>query len=67
MAPASRGTAVSMFASCFFLGQSVGVTIASTLADATGTAAVFGGAALLLTALAVVFAPALARHQRPAR
>jgi predicted MFS family arabinose efflux permease len=38
MAPERRGAAVSAFASCFFLGQSVGVGIAGRLVARIGTA-----------------------------
>jgi MFS transporter, YNFM family, putative membrane transport protein len=64
MAPASRGTAVSLFASCFFLGQSAGVAIASTMSDTVGTAPMFAAAGLLAIVLAGAFAPALQRHRR---
>ena len=64
MSPAHRGTAVSLFASCFFLGQSAGVSIASALVDPIGTPAVFAGAAALLVVLGAVFGAALRR--RPA-
>jgi predicted MFS family arabinose efflux permease len=37
MAPERRGAAVSAFASCFFLGQSLGVGIAGIIADQLGT------------------------------
>lgn len=37
MAPERRGAAVSAFASCFFLGQSLGVGIAGIIADRMGT------------------------------
>lgn len=37
MAPERRGAAVSAFASCFFLGQSLGVGIAGVIADRMGT------------------------------
>ncbi len=40
MAPQRRGAAVSAFASCFFLGQSVGVGAAGMLVGRFGTAAV---------------------------
>jgi MFS transporter, YNFM family, putative membrane transport protein len=66
MAPASRGTAVSLFASCFFLGQSAGVAIASTMADTVGTTPVFVGAGVLAIGLATAFAPALRRHRQGA-
>ena len=64
MAPANRGTAVSLFASCFFLGQSTGVSIASAMVEWIGTPAVFTASALLLIAIATAFAAALRR--RPA-
>ena len=64
MAPANRGTAVSLFASCFFLGQSTGVSIASAMVEWIGTPAVFTASALLLITLATTFAAALRR--RPA-
>ena len=37
MAPERRGAAVSAFASCFFLGQSLGVGLAGIIADHIGT------------------------------
>ena len=64
MAPAHRGTAVSLFASCFFLGQSTGVSIASEMVDSIGTPAIFAGAALVLIVVGIAFAGAL--HRRPA-
>ena len=41
MAPAARGSAVSLFALCLFGGQSVGVWLAGKVVDAYGTAPVF--------------------------
>ncbi len=63
MAPSSRGTAVSMFASSFFLGQSIGVSIASTLVESVGAPVMFGAAAALVSLLAAAFAMALAGHR----
>jgi YNFM family putative membrane transporter len=40
MAPEARGTAVSLFASFLFLGQSLGVVLAAALIDRIGTSAV---------------------------
>lgn len=40
MAPERRGVAVSAFASCFFMGQSVGVGLAGILVEQRGTPAV---------------------------
>jgi MFS transporter, YNFM family, putative membrane transport protein len=50
MAPDARGVAMSMFASCFFMGQSLGVALAALLVDRQGPVPVFlaGGAALLV-------------------
>jgi len=62
MAPANRGTAVSLFASCFFLGQAIGVSIASAMADSIGTPTMFVAAALVLVTLAAAFAAALQRR-----
>ena len=38
MAPTRRGTAVALFASLFFLGQSLGVALAGRIAEGVGTA-----------------------------
>ena len=62
MAPANRGTAVSLFASCFFLGQAIGVSIASAMAESIGTPTMFVAAALVLVTLAAAFAAALQRR-----
>jgi predicted MFS family arabinose efflux permease len=62
MAPERRGAAVSAFASCFFMGQAIGVALAGHAAAQAGTARVIsaGGVGVLL--LATVFA-ALRRRQ----
>jgi predicted MFS family arabinose efflux permease len=52
MAPERRGAAVASFASCFYLGQSVGVAVAGALVERTGTAAIIvlgAGGVLLLS------------------
>ncbi len=56
MAPATRGTAVSLFASFLFLGQSLGVTGAAFLVDVAGLAAVFPVAIATIPLLAGAFA-----------
>lgn len=48
MAPTQRGTAVGLFASCLFAGQTLGVWLASTLADGLGFTYVFLLAAICL-------------------
>jgi predicted MFS family arabinose efflux permease len=53
MVPERRGTAVSVFVSCFFLGQSAGVALAGLGVERFGTAPVIvaGGAGVFLVAI----------------
>jgi MFS transporter, YNFM family, putative membrane transport protein len=60
MVPQARGTAVSMFASSFYLGQTAGVAVAALLVSRYGAPAMFAIAASLL----VVLAFWLVRRQR---
>jgi YNFM family putative membrane transporter len=62
MAPGARGTAISLFASAMFLGQSVGVLLAAALIErlGSGTVIALGGGVLLATGL--WFAQALRRR-----
>ena len=64
MAPHARGTAVSLFSSSLFLGQSIGVVLAASLIDRIGTGAVIalGGAVMALEG--VFFAWVLRRRER---
>jgi MFS transporter, YNFM family, putative membrane transport protein len=55
MAPEARGLAVSVFASCFFLGQAAGVAIGGPLIAAYGYPPLFAAVGALLLALALVF------------
>lgn len=64
MAPSVRGTAVSLFASAFFLGQSLGVYLASQVLFHFGILSVFIGAAVLVPVLSSVFAWRLSCHHR---
>lgn len=66
MAPQVRGTAVSLFASCFFLGQSLGVVFAARVIDHFGAVALYTAGAVLLPLLGGVFAGLLRRHRRAA-
>ncbi|MDP2819213.1 MAG: MFS transporter [Polaromonas sp.] len=59
MAPSARGTGVSLFASALFLGQSVGVLLAASLAARLGAGAVIALSGGVLVALGVIFARAL--------
>ena len=62
MAPSARGTAVSLFASALFLGQSVGVLLAASLIGRIGSGRVIalGGGILMLVGF--FFARALLRR-----
>lgn len=62
MAPGARGTAVSLFASALFLGQSVGVLLAASLVDRIGSGAVIALGGGVLTAVGLFFAQALRRR-----
>ena len=55
MAPSVRGTAVSLFAMCLFIGQSLGVTLAASAIPVTGFGPVFGVAAAGLVITGLVF------------
>jgi MFS transporter, YNFM family, putative membrane transport protein len=55
MVPGARGTAVSLFASCFFTGQSIGVWLASMCIDRHGFYVVFCTAAVTLPTIGAIF------------
>lgn len=63
MAPEVRGTAVSLFASAFFIGQSLGVMIAAKIIEDAGNFVLFFVAAVALLAIATLFAALLRRKQ----
>lgn len=63
MAPAVRGTAVSLFASCLFLGQSLGVIGAAWLVDVFGLWSVFPVGMVTLPILGFWFAWRLQHRQ----
>jgi YNFM family putative membrane transporter len=62
MAPGARGTAVSLFASSLFLGQSIGVVVAASLIAQIGTGAVVALGGAVMAAEGVFFAWALRRR-----
>lgn len=61
MAPANRGSAVSLFASMFFLGQMTGVAIAGWSYDQWGAVPGFAASAVFTPLLAAAFALHLRR------
>ena len=62
MSPQARGTAVALFSSVLYVGQSLGVAGGSLLIDRTGAPAIFVIAALLLPLLGFWFAARLRRR-----
>ncbi len=63
MAPAARGTAVSLFASCFFLGQACGVSVAGYMVDRIDTHWLFFASALVLPGVGGFLARYLGRRE----
>lgn len=61
MSPQARGTAVALFSSALYIGQSLGVAGGSLLIDRAGGPAIFVIAALLLPVLGIWFAAQLRR------
>ena len=62
MAPERRGAAVATFASCFYFGQSVGVSAAGLLVERMGSGAIISVCALGLLVAAMNFGRLRARH-----
>ena len=62
MTPQARGTAVAIFSSAIFVGQTVGVGIGSLLIDRAGAVPLFVGTAVTISILAIWFAGQL-RHR----
>lgn len=67
MAPAARGTAVSLFACVLFLGQSLGVLLAAWVVDRFSSSMVFASSALGLLLLGSTFAFLVGQHNRHLR
>jgi YNFM family putative membrane transporter len=66
MAPDARGSAVAIFATCYFLAQAVGVYLAGLVIDLYGTAPVFLLAAVILLGLGFIihrFMPAALKNE----
>jgi MFS transporter, YNFM family, putative membrane transport protein len=62
MTPQARGTAVAIFSSAIYLGQTLGVTIAALVFDRFTAVPLFAATAVALPALAWWFARRLRRH-----
>jgi YNFM family putative membrane transporter len=66
MTPEARGTAVALFSSALYVGQTAGVALGALVIDRVGAIPLFLGAAAALPALALWFAGELKRHRRVA-
>jgi len=64
MTPQARGTAVALFSSAIFIGQTAGVATGALVIDRAGGVPLFLGAAVALPVLAVWFANKLQHHLR---
>ncbi len=64
MTPEARGTAVGVFSSALYIGQTAGVAAGALVIDRLGAVPLFLGTAVALPTLAVWFAHELRRHQR---
>ena len=58
MAPAVRGTAIALFAACFFLAQSIGISIGSWIVDWIGFEFLLIAAAVLTAIVGVIISRA---------
>ncbi|HZC55999.1 MAG TPA: MFS transporter [Xanthobacteraceae bacterium] len=64
MTPEARGTAVALFSSALYVGQTAGVALGALVIDRVGAVPLFLGAAATIPALALWFAGELKRHRR---
>ncbi|MGC1445790.1 MAG: MFS transporter, partial [Xanthobacteraceae bacterium] len=64
MTPEARGTAVALFSSALYIGQTAGVALGALVIDRAGAIPLFLGTAAALPALALWFAGELRRRQR---
>ncbi len=64
MTPEARGTAVAIFSSAIFVGQTAGVASGALVIDRLGAAPLFLGAAALVPVLAIWFAHELKKNHR---
>lgn len=63
MTPEARGTAVGLFSSALYIGQTAGVAVGALVIDRLGAVPLFLGTAAALPALAIWFARELRRHR----
>ena len=66
MTPEARGTAVAIFSSALYIGQTAGVATGGLVIDRFGAIPLFLGSAIALPVLAIWFARELRRHRTAA-
>jgi predicted MFS family arabinose efflux permease len=66
MTPQARGTAVGLFSSALYIGQTAGVAVGAVVVDRIGIPPLFLTSAIGLPVLAIWFVRELKRFQRPA-
>jgi predicted MFS family arabinose efflux permease len=66
MSPARRGAAVALFASFFFIGQSIGVALAGLVAERFGTSVVITLGGIAVVPVGFAFAALHRRRQERA-
>ena len=66
MTPEARGTAVAVFSSALYIGQTAGVATGGLVIDRFGPIPLFLGSAIILPAMAIWFARELKRHRSTA-
>jgi MFS transporter, YNFM family, putative membrane transport protein len=66
MTPQARGTAVGLFSSALYIGQTAGVAVGALVIDRAGAPPLFLATAAALPALAIWFVSALKRYRRVA-
>ena len=64
MAPESRGMAVSLFATALFMGQALGVLLASLLMEPLGSSVVISGGALVMAGVGLTLHVQLRKRHR---
>lgn len=62
MAPEARGSGLALFASCLFVGQSIGVALSAIVVDRLGATPIFLACGPLLLVVGLYFAAALRRR-----
>jgi predicted MFS family arabinose efflux permease len=67
MTPEARGTAVSLFSSALYVGQTAGVALGALVIDRAGAIPMYLGTAIGFPVLALWFAGQLKRRQRVAQ